>query len=184
MFWTYTINEGQLKRTGEQKEEDEEEGRKRKSSLVRSLYIQVFFKRPNTTYGSLVSCTINDIDSFFSYSSRGSFYTLTWRINRRLYVLHTDLLRLYLYPKVISLSRQTTVNERQWYPIVCLTESYVIIAYVCCLSDIFHLYMYIEDKVKKPFLPHKFFIDAIDDINENISSRWKCLIKSCTDEIE
>lgn len=48
------------------------------------------------------------------------------------------------------------------------------------------LYVYTDDKVKKQF----FFIDAMDDdINANISSRWKCLIKVCAaavvdDEIE
>ncbi len=84
--------------------------------------------------------------------SRGSFYTLTCHANVYifLFIIWTYFTLAYLYLRYEFLfflaqlnTRQRSVNERQWYSIVCLTGPYVIIICLCAVCRTYFIFIYI-----------------------------------------
>jgi hypothetical protein len=84
------------------------------------------------------------------------------------YILYTCILIYHIY-KLISFcsfspTAQHSTNECKWTSMISdllpdwiLCNHYLL---MCCLSDIFYLYIYIyrDDKVKKQFVPHWVFV--------------------------
>jgi len=134
MFWTNTINEGQSKK---------------RFFFSRLIYVQVFIER-SKDYGSLVLRTIKKIDNFFKriflyshLSCKCTYIFIIW--------IYFTLAYLYIYifilKPIFSFSlttqhtRQTSVNERQWYQIACLTETYVIIICLCIVCPTYFIFV-------------------------------------------